>query len=182
MHDTKQPSMSTSTPEPPAARPLEPSFGWLWHAPARVVAFGFGSGLLRPAPGTWGTLAGWVLWVLIVGRLSDAAIAAVLVLAFAYGCWCCHRVGRELGEPDHSGMVWDEITAFWLVLWLTPGNWGAQLTAFILFRAFDIVKPAPIGFFDRHFKNGFGVMWDDIIAAAYALLVMAILVRLELLL
>src|SRR3546814_7715192 len=78
-------------------------------------------------------------------------------------------------------MVWDEIVAFWLVLWLTPDSLLAQLLAFIIFRLFDIIKPPPIHFFDGHFKNGFGVMWDDILAAAYSLLVIAVLVRFEVL-
>ena len=74
-------------------------------------------------------------------------------------------------------MVWDEMVAFWLVLWLTPAGWLSQALAFVLFRAFDIVKPPPIKFFDARLKGGFGVMWDDIVAAGYALLIMALVVR-----
>ena len=96
---------------------------------------------------------------------------------FLYGCWACDRVGRELHQPDHVGMVWDEMVAFWLVLWLTPAGWLPQAVAFVLFRAFDIVKPPPIKFFDARLKGGFGVMWDDIVAAGYALLIMALAVR-----
>ena len=144
----------------------------------RIIAFGFGSGLLRPAPGTWGTLLGWLLWALGLSRLPDAGIGAVLLGAFVLGCWTCHRVGREIGTPDHGGMVIDEIVAFWLVLWLTPPSLVAQAVAFLLFRSFDILKPQPIGYFDRRWKNGFGVMWDDILAAAYSLLAIAVLVRL----
>ena len=76
-------------------------------------------------------------------------------------------------------MVWDEMVAFWLVLWLTPAGWLPQAVAFVLFRAFDIVKPPPIKFFDARLKGGFGVMWDDIVAAGYALLIMALAVRTE---
>lgn len=159
-----------------------PTPAWVFRTPARVIAFGFGSGLLRPGPGTWGTALAWVLWLIVVSRFSDAVIGTILALSFAYGCWCCHRVGKELGRPDFGGMVWDEIVAFWLVLWLVPASFQAQLTAFILFRAFDIVKPAPIRYFDARLKNGFGVMWDDILAAGYTLLVMAVIVRLEVLL
>lgn len=156
---------------------VRPTFSWVYQKLSRVFAFGFGSGLLRPAPGTWGTLAGWLVWALILSRLSDVPMAIILALAFVLGCWMCHRVGRELGQPDHSGMVWDEMVAIWLVLWLSPPSIIAQAWAFVLFRVFDIVKPAPIRFFDRRFPNGFGVMWDDIVAAGYSLLVMAILVR-----
>lgn len=158
-----------------------PSLAWLFRSPTRAVAFGLGSGLLKPAPGTWGTALGWLLWIAVVSRLSDAGIAAVLAVSFAYGCWACHKVGKELGRPDDSGMVWDEIVAFWLVLWLMPESLGVQAVAFVVFRLFDIIKPPPIRYFDKKFKNGVGVMWDDIVAAAYSLLVLAVLVRLEIL-
>ncbi len=171
--------MSSAASDVSASPPFKPTAAWVFRSPARIISFGFGSGLLRPGPGTWGTVLAWILWILIVARFSDAAVAGLLIVSFAYGCWSCDRVGKELGQPDHGGMVWDEIIAFWLVLWLTPGTWEAQSLAFILFRAFDIAKPPPIHFFDAHFKNGFGVMWDDIVAAIYTLLVMAILVLLE---
>ena len=158
---------------------FKPSAAWVFRSFPRIISFGLGSGLIRPAPGTWGTLLGWLLWVVGVSRLSDAYIAVVLLAAFALGCWTCHRVGKEIGKADDGGMVWDEVVAFWLVLWLTPDVLMAQMLAFVVFRFFDIVKPPPISFFDRHFKNGFGVMWDDIVAAVYSLLVIAILVRLE---
>lgn len=160
--------MATSTSEQSSAAPFRPKATWVFRAPARIIAFGFGSGLLRPGPGTWGTALAWVLWLWVVSRFSDAIIGLILVVSFAYGCWCCHRVGKAMGRADYGGMVWDEIVAFWLVLWLVPSSFQAQLTAFILFRAFDIVKPAPIHFFDARLKNGFGVMWDDIIAAGYS--------------
>lgn len=156
---------------------IRPTFLWVYQSPLRVVAFGFGSGLLRPAPGTWGTLAGWLIWVLILSPLPDTFMAILLVLAFALGCWACQRAGRDLGVSDHGGMVWDEMVAIWLVLWLSPVSWKAQLLAVVLFRVFDIIKPAPIRYFDKRWNNGFGVMWDDILAAGYSLLVMAVLVR-----
>lgn len=156
---------------------FKPRARWVFRSLPRIVAFGLGSGLLRPAPGTWGTLLSWLLWFAVVSRLPDTLIGAVLAVSFVLGCWACHRVGKEMGQPDHGGMVWDEIVAFWIVLWLTPAAIEAQVAAFVLFRAFDIVKPPPVRYFDRRFKNGFGVMWDDILAAAYSLLVMAVLVR-----
>ncbi|HWL28640.1 MAG TPA: phosphatidylglycerophosphatase A [Burkholderiaceae bacterium] len=173
--------MPATDPSSSNATGVQPTFGWVFRSFPRIVSFGFGSGLIRPAPGTWGSLLAWVLWVVAVSRLSDVSIAFLLPAAFALGCWTCHRVGKEMGRPDHGGMVWDEIVAFWLVLWLTPDSLIAQAVAFVVFRFFDIVKPPPIHFFDSHFKNGFGVMWDDIVAAAYSLLVIAVLVRLEVL-
>jgi len=153
-----------------------PRLRWLLASPPRLLAFGFGAGLLRPAPGTWGTLLAWILWFGL-GRLPDVWIASVLVVSLAAGSWACHVTGRALGKPDHSGMVWDEIVAFWLVLWLSPAGLAAQAVAFLLFRGFDIAKPAPIRFFDQRFKHGFGVMCDDLLAAVYTLLVMAVLAR-----
>ena len=118
----------------------------------------------------------WLLWVVLFQGRPDMLIVGVLVAAFALGCWACERTGRALGVPDHGGMVWDEIVAFWLVLWLTPNSLAAQAVAFVVFRAFDIIKPQPVRYFDAHLKGGFGVMWDDIVSAAYSLLVMAVLV------
>ena len=87
------------------------------------------------------------------------------------------RVAKQLGVPDHVGLVWDEFVAFWLVLWLVPQSLPAQALAFVLFRFFDVVKPPPIRQVDARFKGGIGVMLDDLLAAGYTLLVMAIVVR-----
>jgi len=163
-----------------SSRASQPNLPWLLASPPRFLAFGFGVGLLRPGPGTWGTLLAWAIWFAL-GRLPDAWIAIVLAISLAAGAWACHVTGKALGQPDHSGMVWDEIVAFWLVLWLVPTTLPAQAVAFLLFRLFDILKPPPIAAFDRHLKHGFGVMWDDLVAAAYTLLVMAVLSRLNLL-
>lgn len=156
----------------------EPSWRWMLASPARCFAFGFGSGLMRPGPGTWGTLLAWLIWVVAWSRLPDLTMGLLLAWFFIYGCWICQLTGKSLGRPDHSGMVWDEMVAFWLVLWLIPGTWVMQALAFALFRLFDIVKPPPISYFDARLKNGLGVMWDDILAAGYTLLVIAILTRL----
>lgn len=155
-----------------------PTAAWVFSSADRIVAFGLGAGLLRPAPGTWGTAMGWLLWELLFARLSDGWVAIILLLAFGLGCWACQRCGRALGRPDDGGMVWDEIVAFWLVLWLSPAAFWAQCLAFVVFRGFDILKPPPISYLDRRLKNGFGVMLDDVLAAVYSLLVIALIVRL----
>jgi phosphatidylglycerophosphatase A len=144
---------------------------------SHIIAFGFGSGLIRPAPGTWGTLLAWVLWKPLTNGAPAPYIGAFLVLAFILGAWACQRTGRDLGVADHGGMVWDEMVAFWCVLWLIPESLMAQAFGFALFRLFDIFKPQPIKYFDRRFKNGFGVMWDDIVAAFYTVLVFALTMR-----
>jgi phosphatidylglycerophosphatase A len=96
---------------------------------------------------------------------------------FAVGVWACGRTGRDLGIPDHSGMNWDEVVAMLLILMLTPPGIEWQAFAFLAFRFFDVVKPQPIRHFDRTLKGGFGVMFDDIVAASYTLFAMAIVKR-----
>ena len=98
-----------------------------------------------------------------------------LIVFFLIGVWACDATSRALGVADHGGMVWDETVAFLLVLMFTPAGWLWQATAFGLFRFFDIVKPPPIRYFDRTLKSGFGVMFDDVLAAGYTVLVLAIL-------
>lgn len=147
------------------------------RSPARVLAFGFGSGLLRPAPGTWGSLFGWLSYVLLLQAQPEWIRLTAVGFAFAAGVWACGRAGQDLGVADHGGMVWDEVAAFWLVLALLPTGFATQLAGFLLFRLFDIFKPPPIRYFDTRWKSGFGVMFDDFLAAAYTLLVLALWTR-----
>jgi len=95
-------------------------------------------------------------------------------LGTAIGVFACRRTGEALGIQDHGAIVWDEIIAFWLVLWVLNGSFGQQLTAFLVFRMFDIVKPPPIRWVDRTVGGGWGVMADDLLAACLTLLVLAI--------
>jgi phosphatidylglycerophosphatase A len=155
-----------------------PTARFLVSHPAHFFALGFGSGLAPVAPGTFGTLCGWILFYPLNRVLLAPAWAVFLTLGFLFGIWVCGKTGRDLGVPDHGAIVWDEIIAIWCVLVLTPNLWWWQVGAVLLFRFFDIVKPAPIGYFDRHFKNGFGVMWDDTVAAFYTVLLLALLIRL----
>ncbi len=155
-----------------------PTAKWVCSDPGRFLMFGLGSGLLRPGSGTWGTVLAWLLWVLASPGANDLSIGIFLLACFVYGCWAAHRVGQALNSPDHVGIVWDEIVAFWLVLWLIPNTLPAQILAFVLFRFFDIVKPVPIRQVDARLKVGIGVMVDDILAAGYTLAIMAILLRL----
>lgn len=149
---------------------LRPDLKFLLAHPAHLIAFGFGSGLAPKAPGTVGTLLGWPLFWLLVAVAPDLPNQLILLIAgFLLGVWACGKTGRALGVADHGGMVWDEIVAFALVLLFTPPGWLWAGTAFLLFRFFDIIKPWPIRLADRHLKNGFGVMFDDLLAAGYAL-------------
>lgn len=154
-----------------------PTLRWVFSDPGRILMFGFGSGLIRPGSGTWGTLLAWFLWVFISPGASDLAIGIFLLLCLIYGCWAAQRVSNAMGLQDHVGIVWDEFVAFWLVLWVVPSSFLMQVIAFILFRFFDTVKPPPIRQVDARFKGGTGVMLDDLLAAFYTLLVMAFVVR-----
>lgn len=154
-----------------------PTTKWVISDPGRLLMFGFGSGLLRPGSGTWGTLLAWLLWVVAAQGLPDLVLGLFILLSFAYGCWACQRVSRSLGVEDHVGIVWDEWVAFWLVLWLVPEGWVSQGMAFFLFRLFDTLKPPPIRQVDARVKGGFGIMLDDLLAAGYTLICMALLVR-----
>jgi len=153
--------------------------------PAHLIALGFGSGLAPRAPGTVGTLWGWVSF-LVLGRWLDAAgWAAVIAAALIVGVWACTRAAQHLGTGDPGAVVWDEVVAFWIVLWLLmPAGFWAQLAAFALFRYFDAAKPGPVGWADRLFKGkpgqpigwrqGVGILFDDLVAAGCTLLSIAI--------
>jgi phosphatidylglycerophosphatase A len=142
--------------------------------PAHVIALGAGAGLVPGAPGTAGTLLAFPLYWALTKYCAASTMLALLALGFALGMWACGRTGRALGASDPGAIVWDEIVAFMLVLLFTPPAYPWQAAAFVLFRLFDIVKPPPIRYFDRKLKNGFGVMFDDLLAAFYTLLVLAV--------
>ena len=152
---------------------LRPDLRFLVARPSHLVALGLGTGLSRYAPGTFGTLLGWLLFYPLNLVLTPVTWAGFLVIAFAIGVWVCGIAGRALGVADHGSIVFDEIVAIWCVLALLPNDWHWHLLGVVVFRFFDIVKPPPIGFFDRRFKNGFGVMWDDLFAAFYSVLLIA---------
>ena len=153
---------------------LRPSWRFLLSSPAHLVAFGFGVGLVPVAPGTWGTLLALPIYWLVSPRLAPVEFLLMLVVLFALGVWACEMTGRAIGVSDHGGMVWDETVAFLLVLFFVPATLPWQAAAFLLFRLFDILKPPPIRYYDQKLKNGFGVMLDDLIAASYTLLVLAV--------
>ena len=136
--------------------------------PAHLLALGFGSGLAWFLPGTFGTLMGWLLYLWLDPYLAGSQWVWAIAGAFLAGVWACQVTGKALGVIDHGGIVWDEIVAIWLVLFVASNHFSgpaAQLACVALFRFYDMVKPPPIRWFDRHWKNGFGVMFDDIVAA-----------------
>ncbi len=157
------------------AKAPPPSFSFLLAHPAHLIACGFGSGLSPVAPGTFGTLFAWLSYPLLRHYFPDELwFGGFLVLTFALGVPACHLTGHKLGVVDHGSIVWDEIVPFWFVLLLTPASLLWQVAAFLWFRFYDITKPAPARYFDREVKNGFGVMMDDLVAAGYTLLTLAL--------
>ena len=173
---------------PPMA-PLRPSAAFMLRHPAHLLAFGFGSGLSPKAPGTVGTLWAWVSFLVFSHWLGPVGWGMTLALGTAVGWWACTRTAQHLGTADPGAIVWDEVLAFWLVLWvLMPASWLMQLAAFLLFRYFDAAKPGPVGWADRHYKlqpgqaiswrQGFGILLDDGVAALCTLMVLAVSVRL----
>jgi len=151
-----------------------PTFGFLWRRPAHLIALGFGSGLAPIAPGTFGTLLAIPFDAGLRAYASDATHIAAIALLFALGAWAAQVTGRDLGVADHGSIVIDEVVAFLLVLYFVGADPLRQAIAFLLFRVFDIVKPPPIRQVDQALKNGIGVMLDDLLAAAYTLVVFAV--------
>lgn len=158
---------------------------FLLRHPAHWIALGFGSGLAPLAPGTVGTLWAWIAFGVLSRWLSDAQWAWVISVSLLIGLWACTRTARDMGVADPSAVVWDEIVSFWIILWLLlPAPLWAQTLAFGLFRYLDAVKPGPIGWADRCFKlragqsigwrQGFGIFFDDLMAAGCTLFILAL--------
>ena len=142
--------------------------GLNWSNPIHLLAFGFGSGAMPKAPGTWGTLVAIPLY-LFMQDLSLMAYLALLVVMTVAGVWICDVTTKALGVHDHPGIVWDEIVGYLITMILAPEGWFWLVVGFILFRIFDIAKPWPIRFIDRSVKGGFGIMLDDVLAGVMAL-------------
>jgi phosphatidylglycerophosphatase A len=148
--------------------------------PAHFIALGAGSGLSRFAPGTAGTLWAWAVFLLLQVWLTPFQMGVLIGVSTLVGWWACTLTARHMGVADPGAIVWDEIIAFWLILWLvTPTTFGGELAAFILFRYFDAAKPGPVRWADQLFKGlgwrgGWGILFDDFVAAFCTLLVIAL--------
>ena len=163
---------TTTTPRPNAK--------FLLAHPAHFIALGFGSGLSPIAPGTAGTLWAWLAFLVISPSMSNAQMGWLIAASTLVGWWACTVTAKNLGVQDPGNIVWDEVVAFWLILWLImPAGFAGQLVAFLLFRFFDAVKPGPVDWADQVFKasgarGGWGIMFDDFVAAFCTLLVIAL--------
>tara|TARA_A100000164_G_scaffold381073_1_gene431089 strand:- start:1367 stop:1909 length:543 start_codon:yes stop_codon:yes gene_type:complete len=155
------------------------STSFLISHPSHLIALGFGSGMSKLMPGTVGSLFGWFSFYILSITWPKLFITEVwfmiVIFSFIFGIWICDFTGKEIGVPDHGAIVWDEIVSIWLIMiFIFPSNFSFQFFAFILFRIFDITKPPPIKKIEKLFKGGFGVMFDDLIAAFYSLVTLAI--------
>lgn len=161
--------------------PLHPDARFLFSHPAHFIALGAGSGLSRLAPGTVGTLWAWAAFGVLQSWLTYTQIGWVIAATAIISIWAGMRTAQHLQVMDPGSIVIDEIVAFWLILWLiTPTTFWGQLGAFVLFRYFDAAKPGPVGWADRTFKGfgwrgGFGILFDDLVAAFCVLLIFAMI-------
>ena len=175
-------SLPASLPASPPVLPgvLRPGARFMFAHPARLIALGFGSGLSRFAPGTAGTLWAWVAFLVMQKYLDAEQIGYVIAASLPIGWWACTRCAQHMRVMDPGSIVWDEVLAFWVILWLiAPAGFMGQVVAFVLFRFFDAVKPGPVAWADRLFKGfgwrgGFGIIFDDLVAAACTLIVIAL--------
>lgn len=153
---------------------------FLLDHPAHLIALGFGAGLSRLAPGTVGTLWAWAAFLILQRWLTPLEMGLLIAVSLLAGWWACTVCARHMGVADPGAIVWDEVVAFWLILWLvTPTTFWGQFGAFVLFRYFDAAKPGPVKWADRLFKGfgwrgGWGILFDDLVAAFCTLLVIAL--------
>jgi phosphatidylglycerophosphatase A len=147
---------------------------------ARLVATFFGAGRLRPGPGSWGSLAAALLWWALASQLPPAArlpaILVLIVLSTAIGIPAATLEARSCGKKDPQHVVIDEVAGQLVTLIACPILWKPLLAGFILFRAFDIVKPPPIRWLEK-LPEGTGIVVDDLGAGVYGLIVMQVLLH-----
>jgi phosphatidylglycerophosphatase A len=136
--------------------------------PVLFLAFGFGSGLAKKAPGTCGTIAAIPVYYLFVQANSLWVYSLLTIIATVVGVWICDVAAKKLDEHDYGGIVWDEVAGYLITMWFVPFSWQAMLLGFVLFRIFDILKPWPIKWIDQQVHGGLGIMLDDVLAAVFA--------------
>ncbi|GLX77566.1 phosphatidylglycerophosphatase A [Thalassotalea insulae] len=136
--------------------------------PIQFLALGFGSGLAPKAPGTFGTLAAVPLF-LGLSFLNASYFLAIVVLMAILGVYICGHAAKAVNVHDHPAIVWDEFVGFLITMLWLPVTVETVIVGFLLFRIFDIIKPWPISWLDKHCHGGFGIMIDDVAAGLLAL-------------
>jgi phosphatidylglycerophosphatase A len=148
----------------------------LWKYPVHFIAFGFGTGLLPGASGTFGTLPGVVLYR-VMASLSPLRYWAITSLLWLIGIPICEQTAADLGAHDPGAIVWDEIVGFLVAMFRLPRDWGWLAAGFVVYRLFDVWKPYPIGYVEESLGAGFSIMADDVVAGAYAWVVLHLVHR-----
>lgn len=143
----------------------------VWKNPIYFLGFGFGSGLIKFAPGTWGTLATLPIYMLLVA-LPLPLYTLALIGLFFLGVSICNRISYDLEVQDYKGIVYDEMVGFLITMYAVPLKWFYIVLGFLLFRLFDIWKPGIIKVIDKQIKDGMGIMLDDVLAGIYACIVL----------
>ncbi len=142
--------------------------------PFHFLGLGFGSGLIPFMPGTMGSLSAIPLLILIMPLAIEFYVAITLV-AVVLGIVICERTAKDLGVHDHGSIVWDEVAGMLVTFLFVPLGITSLVLGFVLFRIFDIWKPWPISFLDKHVHGGLGIMLDDIAAGLMACIVLHLL-------
>lgn len=174
-NNAKTTDPNAPNPKEPRPKVIKPSVGQLCRSPSMLLAFGFGSGLSPWAPGTLGTVMA-IPFYLGLRELDNLTYSIFLLVSFFAGVFFCNVASHKLKVHDHGGIVWDEMVGYWLTMLFAPRDWWWIVLGFVLFRVFDIVKPWPISIADKKIHGGFGIMFDDVLAAVYAFVCLQFLV------
>jgi phosphatidylglycerophosphatase A len=153
---------------------LLPKFTVLLTRPVQLLALGFGSGLAPKAPGTFGTLAAIPFFFLLL-MLPVWDYVLVVIVCSVLGIYFCQSAADDFGVHDHPAIVWDEFVGLWISLFplaFVRFEWYWVVVGFLLFRLFDILKPWPISYIDKHVHGGLGIMLDDVLAGFAAALIL----------
>ena len=162
---------------------------WAW-----AVGTFFGAGLLKPGPGTWGSVAAVLLWMIpasldvllkrifivdsspsiLHGHVLSSLTLLAVIIATAVGIPAATRVAQESGREDPGHVVIDEVAGQWLTLAICRPDWPHALVALALFRLFDITKPWPIRKLEA-LPGGWGIMLDDLAAGLFGLVVLLVI-------
>ena len=136
-----------------------------------------GIGMMPIAPGTFGSITAWIIFVYLSHFISMINMLILTILFFIFSIWICSEASKDLENKDHKSIVIDELVGMWIALLpvLVIANSQFErtvyaLAALILFRFFDILKPFPISYFDKNYKNGFGIVIDDVISGLIAII------------
>lgn len=156
------------------ANTVRPGLRFAFSHPAHAIALFFGAGCIRPAPGTWGTLAGVLVWIALVQCCSWKVLFALIGALYFLGIWASEKTSIDLGVEDAGAIVIDEVVAVWLVMLMFPQGWATWIGAFVAFRFFDIIKFPPAGLIERKMHGGMAVMADDIAAALWAIVALVL--------